>query len=291
MPSSEALNARRVSRLMHERGAGRASTRSSRARTSCALPIETLDRRALDKLTRGGVHQGVAAEAADDAGLHARGAGRRTADGPPLLVVLDGIEDPQNVGAILRSADAAGADGVVRQARHAAPLDGATAKASAGAVSHVRIATVVNISRALEELKELNVWTVGLDGDGAERYDEVDYTLPTALVLGAEGHGTAPAGPRDVRPASWRSRWRGGVEPERLGRGRRRAVRGGPAAPAPLAHTGGRRASGARRRTARPVQRCRWRRRGAAWGLGDGDVAVLPLWHSACYHSRFVWLA
>ena len=68
------------------------------------------------------------------------------ADGPALLVVLDGIEDPQNVGAILRSADGAGAHGVIRQARHAAPLDGATAKASAGAVHHVRIATVVNIS-------------------------------------------------------------------------------------------------------------------------------------------------
>ena len=75
------------------------------------------------------------------------------APGPALLVVLDSIEDPQNVGAILRSVDAAGADGVIRQARHAAPLDGATAKASAGAVNHVRIATVVNIARTLDELK------------------------------------------------------------------------------------------------------------------------------------------
>ena len=79
--------------------------------------------------------------------------------------------------------------GVIRQARHAAPLDGATAKASAGAVSHVKIATVVNIARAVEELKELGVWTIGLDAAAEDSYDAVDYTVPTALVLGAEGQG------------------------------------------------------------------------------------------------------
>ena len=105
-------------------------------------------------------------------------------------MVLDGIEDPQNVGAILRSVDAAGATGVVRQARHAAPLDGATAKASAGAVNHVRIATVVNIARAIEELKELE----RLDHRARRRGDGRATTrwttrLPTAFVLGAEGTG------------------------------------------------------------------------------------------------------
>jgi len=107
----------------------------------------------------------------------------------PLIVVLDGIEDPHNVGAILRTADAAGADGVVRQSRRAAPLDGVAAKASAGAVSHVKIADVVNIARALDELKEAGVWTVGLTGDSSKRLDQVDLTMPTALVLGAEGTG------------------------------------------------------------------------------------------------------
>ena len=103
--------------------------------------------------------------------------------------MLDGVEDPHNVGAILRTVDAAGGHGVMRQARHAAALDGVVAKASAGAVAHVRIATVVNIARALEELKEAGVWTVGLAGDAAESYDEMDLTLPTAIVLGAEGSG------------------------------------------------------------------------------------------------------
>src|SRR4029079_7338370 len=136
----------------------------------------------------GGVHQGVAAEL-EPLPAYTVGELVAEADGPALIVILDGIEDPQNVGAILRSVDAAGATGIVRQARHAAPLDGATAKASAGAVHHVRIATVVNISRALDELKELGVWTVGFDAEAPDAYDNVDFSLPTALVVGSEGTG------------------------------------------------------------------------------------------------------
>ena len=185
---AESLSARRISRLMHERGAGPRVDAIVHRAAELRIPIETLDRRAMDKVTRGGVHQGVAAELQPLAAYTVEELVQE-ADGAALIVVLDGIEDPQNVGAILRSVDAAGATGVIRQARHAAPLDGATAKASAGAVHHVRIATVVNISRALEELKELGVWTIGFDAEAAESYDEVDYTLPTALVLGAEGTG------------------------------------------------------------------------------------------------------
>jgi 23S rRNA (guanosine2251-2'-O)-methyltransferase len=187
-PVSEALKARRVSRLVHERGGGsRVDALVSRAH-ELRIPIETVDRRALDKMTRGGVHQGVAADLQPLAAYTLEELVSE-ASGPALLVVLDSIEDPQNVGAILRSADAAGAHGVIRQARHAAPLDGATAKASAGAVNHVRIATVVNIARAIEELKALNVWTIGLDAGAADAYDQVDYRLPTAFVVGAEGTG------------------------------------------------------------------------------------------------------
>ncbi len=185
---TEAMNARRVSRLMHVRGAGtRVDALVARAQ-ELRIPVETLDRRALERLAREGVHQGVAAELQPMPAylVEELVAG---AEGPALLVVLDAIEDPQNVGAIIRSADAAGAHGVIRQARHAAPLDGATAKASAGAVSFVKIATVVNISRTLEELKELGVWSVGFDGSASDRYDDVDYTVPTALVFGAEGTG------------------------------------------------------------------------------------------------------
>ena len=187
-PVSEALTARRVLKLVHERGAGaRVDALVARA-SELRLAVETVDRRALDKLTRGGVHQGVAAE------LHPLPAYTveelvAEAAGPPLLVVLDSVEDPQNVGAIFRTADAAGVDGVIRQARHAAPLDGATARASAGAVNHVKVATVVNVARTLDELKALNVWTIGLDDQATDAYDVVDYTVPTAFVVGAEGTG------------------------------------------------------------------------------------------------------
>ena len=185
---SEAMKARRVVRLIHERGAGpRVDALVARAQ-ELRIVTETLDRRALEKVTRGGVHQGVAADVQPLAAYTVEELVRET-DVPPLLVVLDSIEDPQNVGAIVRSVDASGATGIIRQARHAAPLDGAAAKASAGAVNHVRVATVVNIARAIEELKELNVWTIGLDADSSESYDQVDYTLPTAFVVGAEGTG------------------------------------------------------------------------------------------------------
>jgi 23S rRNA (guanosine2251-2'-O)-methyltransferase len=142
----------------------------------------------LDREAKGGVHQGVVADIREQPSLtiEALVSGAR---GVPLLVVLDAIEDPRNVGAILRTVDAAGADGVIRQSRHAAALAGAAAKASAGAVTRVPLAEVVNIARALEDLKEAGVWTVGLDESAVKRCDEVDLTLPTALVVGAEGTG------------------------------------------------------------------------------------------------------
>lgn len=185
---SEALKARRISRLMHVRGGGpRVDALVSRAH-ELRIAIETLDPLALDKLAKGSVHQGVAAEVQPLPAFTIEEL-VRDAEGPALLVVLDGVEDPQNVGAIVRSIDAAGGTGLIRQARHAAPLHGATAKASAGAISHVRVATVVNIARALEELKELGVWTIGLASGSDESYDSVDYTIPTAFVVGSEGEG------------------------------------------------------------------------------------------------------
>ncbi len=154
------------------------------------------------------------------------------ATGAPLIVVLDGIEDPHNVGAILRTVDAAGADGVVRQTRHAAALGGAAAKASAGAVSHVRIADVVNIARALEELKACGVWTVGLASDVKKQYDEIDLTLPTRRGRGRRGDRVAAPGPGAVRLGRVNTDARACPEPERVGGDRNRVVRGAPAAPA-----------------------------------------------------------
>lgn len=155
---------------------------------SLGVPVDGVQGPDLDRATRGGVHQGVAADVEDarDFSVQDLVTG---ASGAPLIVVLDGIEDPHNLGAILRTVDAVGADGVVRQTRHAARLDGAAAKASAGAVAHVKVANVVNIARAVGELKDLGVWTVGLDAGGPSSYDRIDFTVPTAIVLGAEGQG------------------------------------------------------------------------------------------------------
>jgi 23S rRNA (guanosine2251-2'-O)-methyltransferase len=137
--------------------------------------------------SRGRLHQGVVADA-DQPRAYTLDDLLQT-NSNPLLVVLDGIEDPQNLGAILRTAEAAGVDGVIRQSRRVARLDGAASKASAGAVAHVRLVRVVNIARTLETLKAAGVWTVGLDGEASHRYDQVDLTQPTALVLGGEGKG------------------------------------------------------------------------------------------------------
>lgn len=142
----------------------------------------------LERLSERGVHQGVVAWVEEPQQWTPTSLVHQAA-GVPLILVLDGIEDPHNLGAILRTALAAGVDGVVRQTRHAAPLSGVVAKASAGALAHVRVADVVNVARAVEELKGLGVWTVALDADAEKTHDQVDLTLPTALVVGAEGAG------------------------------------------------------------------------------------------------------
>jgi 23S rRNA (guanosine2251-2'-O)-methyltransferase len=187
-PVLEALRAGRVKELrVGDRGGDRmrqvlalAAERGVRVRR---VPADVLDRQA-----RRGVHQGIVADV-EDVSTYSVDELVRGADGPALIVVLDGIEDPHNLGAILRTADAAGVHGVILQNRRSAALDGAAAKASAGAVAHVRIAEVVNIARAVEELKAAGVWTIGLAGEAATAYDAIDFTAPTAIVLGAEGSG------------------------------------------------------------------------------------------------------
>lgn len=185
---AEALRAGRVEELWVADRRGDRVRRLVDEATRLGLAVRPIDDDGLRRLARGGVHQGVAARtrALPAATLEVLA---DASHGPPLIVVLDGVEDPHNVGAILRSVDAAGGSGLVRQTRHAAPLDGAAAKASAGAVHHVPVAEVVNIARAVDDLKEAGVWTVGLDAAAETRYDEIDLTLPTAIVVGAEGSG------------------------------------------------------------------------------------------------------
>jgi len=192
-PVLESLKAGRVTRL---RVSARADARMDQILVLAGkrgVAVERVDPQALDRAAKGGVHQGVIADIEDARGYSIREllAPRTSQPAPraPLVVVLDGIEDPHNVGAILRTCDAAGVSGVIRQERRSAALDGVVGKASAGALAHVRIASVVNIARAIEELKDGHVWTVGLAGEATDLYTDVDWTLPSAVVLGAEGTG------------------------------------------------------------------------------------------------------
>ena len=154
--------------------------------------VRTESRDELTRLARTPTHQGVVAivRSREFLDLEDLLDGPESESSPPrLLLALDGIEDPQNLGALLRSADGAGVDGVIITERRAAPLSAVAVKASAGAAEHVRIARVVNLVRALEQLKERNIWCVGLDERGTSTYDEYDFTSNTVVVLGREGDG------------------------------------------------------------------------------------------------------
>jgi 23S rRNA (guanosine2251-2'-O)-methyltransferase len=153
------------------------------------VPVRVLPRVELDRMAGNAGHQGLVAvtSAKQYSDLDDLVAARRGEHS--LIVVLDGVEDPHNLGAILRTADAAGADGVVIPERRAAGVTGTVAKTSAGASEHLPVAKVTNVSRALEELKSKELWIVGLDERGAQTYDSVDYKMHCAIVLGAEGKG------------------------------------------------------------------------------------------------------
>jgi 23S rRNA (guanosine2251-2'-O)-methyltransferase len=153
------------------------------------VQVRFLPREQLDRTANTNTHQGVIAvttskQYADVDALLEQHRGEHA-----FLVVLDGIEDPHNLGALIRTADGAGADGVIIPERRAAGVTGTAVKASAGASEHLPMARVTNISRTLDELKERNVWTVGLDERGSQTYDSLDYNMDCAIVLGAEGKG------------------------------------------------------------------------------------------------------
>ncbi len=142
----------------------------------------------------GANHQGVvatvaAATYADADELLEALARRVGTDDPPLAVVLDGVEDPRNLGAILRTAECAGAHGVFVPERRAAGLTETAAKTAAGALEHIRVARAANLARLIEEFKGRNIWTVGTSADAPTRYTAWDWTQPTALFLGGEGAG------------------------------------------------------------------------------------------------------
>jgi len=148
------------------------------------VPVRFEPRSSLDRLAGSSAHQGVV-------GL---GAARKYADldsvaESEMLVVLDGVEDPHNLGAIVRTAHAAGAGAVIVPERRAAGVTDVVAKAAAGALEHLPVVRVTNVNRALEDLKERGMWIYGLDERGTESYDAIDYAAKSVLVLGGEGKG------------------------------------------------------------------------------------------------------
>jgi 23S rRNA (guanosine2251-2'-O)-methyltransferase len=152
------------------------------------IRISFEERSWIDRKAEGARHQGILCFAAEMATLDAEGI-LEQAKSPGLLVILDGIEDPHNLGAILRSAEAAGADGVFLPQHRSATLSASVVKASAGAASHVKLSRVTNIAQLIESVKKNGYWVVGLDAAGSTSIWDMDLAAPIALVLGSEGSG------------------------------------------------------------------------------------------------------
>jgi len=190
-PVLEALSAgtRHFDRLLIVKGLrSRRLSEAMRRATQLGVALRFETREALDRMAGGVAHQGVIAVVSEKPVLSLESLVAAARE-PALLVVLDGVEDPRNLGAILRTAEVAGADGVLLPERHSAGLSETVARASAGAVEHVKVARVGNLVQALEALKARGIWVVGYDAAGTERWDAVDLTKPVALVLGGEGRG------------------------------------------------------------------------------------------------------
>lgn len=188
----EALAARGRSFEYVAIAAGRGDARLQKIVQLCraaGVPVRTIPRDQLTRLANTGSHQGVVAVTAEKQYGDLEDVVKNKRGQHSFIIVLDGVEDPQNLGAIIRTAEGAGADGIVVPERRAAGVTATVVKASAGASEYLPIAKVTNVSRAVEEIKSYNIWTVALDERSSQRYDQLDYKMDCALVFGAEGHG------------------------------------------------------------------------------------------------------
>ena len=155
------------------------------------IPIETVPRHRLDQISQGAVHQGCIAvvEARKYVDLEDILAYAQQKNEDPFLLVLDAIQDVNNLGSLLRSAEASGVHGIVLPRHEAAEVNATVVKTSAGASEHLLIAQETNLTRTIEYLKKQNIWVIGLAGEASTFYDEADLTGPLALVVGNEGKG------------------------------------------------------------------------------------------------------
>lgn len=171
---------------------GRADARMQRLIDRCrdaGVPTRFESKDQLQRLAKSSAHQGVVAVAAARQYLELEDVLKAKRREKHFVLVIDGVEDPHNLGAILRTADAAGADGALIPERRAVGVTPTVLKASAGAAEWVPVAKITNVSRALEDLKKKGIWTVGMDERAEMAYDDVDYCTDFALVLGGEGKG------------------------------------------------------------------------------------------------------
>jgi 23S rRNA (guanosine2251-2'-O)-methyltransferase len=150
------------------------------------VPVRKEERIVLDRLAEGAVHQGIIAISA---ALSYAEFDTLFKNDKPIVVILDGVEDPHNLGAVVRTAEACGASGVVVPERHSAPLSPTVVKASAGASAYVPIVRVRNLVNAIDEMKERGLWVVGIDPAGTQEWTGFDYKTPVAIVLGGEHQG------------------------------------------------------------------------------------------------------
>lgn len=150
-----------------------------------SITVRFEPREALDRASNGAAHQGVVAFGA----AHDYAELEQVLPNARLLVVLDGVEDPHNFGAIIRTAHAAGASAVIVPDRRAAGLTETVAKAAAGALEHLPVVRIGNVNQTLEDLKKRGFWIYGLDERGGQLYTEANYAQPTVFVLGGEGRG------------------------------------------------------------------------------------------------------
>ena len=186
-PTLEALRAGRVTEIHLGESRRRGTDEILALAARHGVPVRRVARSEIDRLSGHVAHQGVVATVRRP--IEYTVTDLLGGPAPPLVVVLDGIEDPRNLGAVARTAAAAGASGIVVQTRRSAATTGAAVKASAGTIAHVRMAPVVNLSRALDVLKAAGVWAVGLDAGARRSLYDIDLREPTALVVGAEGRG------------------------------------------------------------------------------------------------------
>jgi 23S rRNA (guanosine2251-2'-O)-methyltransferase len=155
------------------------------------IAIKKVGRSDLDSLTRSAPHQGVVGRV-DQFAYAALDEVLRRSEGAPLLLILDGIEDPRNLGALVRTADACGVWGVIIPKDRSAGITPAVAKSSAGAVFHVPVVRVTNIASTIREIKEKNIWVAGAAPEAQTDLYHYDLTIPLAVVIGGEGHGVRP---------------------------------------------------------------------------------------------------